>query len=77
VKRELNHCTLFSFLRSNCDCGEVHVTRGDLPGEMDSDCRLNALRLIQSLLSDDGDSSQMLVHEAREVVSFHQLYSVC
>jgi len=60
-------------VHSYCYCSEVHVTRcDDLTGETDNECRLNALRLIQSLLSDDGDSSQVLVHEAREVVSSQQ-----
>ena len=38
-------------------------------GEADPACRLNALRLIQSLLYDEQSSSVSIIHEALEVVS--------
>jgi len=41
-------------------------------GESDSECRVNALRLIQSVLFDNDTTAPALIHEAREVVSsFH------
>jgi len=35
---------------------------------MDAECRVNALRLIQSVLFDSENATPALIHEAREVV---------
>ena len=40
-----------------------------LQGETDVECRMNSLRLVQSMLCDDNiAASQPLIHEAKEAV---------
>ena len=50
-------------------CVSVCLSVCLLQGETDVECRMNSLRLVQSMLCDDNiAASQPLIHEAREAV---------